>query len=225
MTVVLLGDIHGVTKVLEAVDRFASTDPKIVAGIQVGDLGWYEQTVPLFHSLNLKLPWYWIDGNHEDFSLFRKYEVVTEVAPNLFYVPRGTVMEVGGMKIGFLGGASSVDKQARLRLGWHWSADENITDEDIAKFDGVDSVDLLITHCPPQSIIQKHFDPMKLIYFGLSPLWRDPSADKVEALWERLGKPNLVCGHMHEPVTDGNVRILDINEYMTVEPSYEPNRP
>ena len=146
-----------------------------------------------------------------------KYTEVTEVAPNLFYVPRGTVMDVGGIKIGFLGGAASVDKMYRLRQNMHWSEDELITDEDIAKFDDVKSVDMLITHCPPQSVIQEHFDPRMLMYFGLTPQWRDPSADKVEALWERLGKPPLVCGHMHKSVTDGNVRILDINEYITVE--------
>ena len=221
MTVVLLGDIHGITKVLGAVDKMQSASGStVVAGIQVGDLGWYKDTNPLFHTLDLKLPWYWIDGNHEDFSLL-KYTKVTEVAPNLFYVPRGTVMEVGGIKIGFLGGAASVDKQTRLRLGWHWSEDELITDEDIAKFDGVESVDMLITHCPPQSTIQKHFDSRMLMYFGLSPDWRDPSADKVEALWKRLGEPPLVCGHMHRSITDGNVRILDINEYITVEPTDE----
>jgi predicted phosphodiesterase len=215
MSIVILGDIHGLSKVLGAVDEEVSKDSKVVAGIQVGDMGWYEDTLELFHRLDLKLPWYWIDGNHEDFSLL-KYKEVTEVAPNLFYVPRGTVMEIDGITVGFLGGAASVDKMYRLKQNMHWSEEELITDEDIAKFDGISKVDLLITHCPPQSFIQKHFDPRFLLYFGLSESWRDPSADKVEALWERLGKPPLVCGHMHKSITDDNIRLLDCNEYITV---------
>lgn len=213
MSIVLLGDLHGLSKVLEKVDAEVSTRPNVVAGIQVGDLGWYKDTNELFHTLNLKLPWYWIDGNHEDHSLL-KYTEVTEVAPNLFFVPRGTIMEIDGMTIGFLGGAASVDKQMRLQLDLHWSWEEDITDADVAKFDGVDKVDLLITHCPPQSVIQNNFDPNFLEYFNLPNTWRDPSADKVEAVWEKLGKPPIVSGHMHKAVTDGNARILDVNEYM-----------
>ena len=54
--------------------------------------------------------------------------------------------------------------------------------------------------------------------FGHDPAaWRDPSAINIETLWDAVGNPPLVCGHMHRSLVDGNVRILDINEVCIVD--------
>jgi Icc-related predicted phosphoesterase len=215
-----LGDIHGNIEALRWKLNFLKEKfPEVTALIQVGDFGWYRSRIEGFKSINPHIPVYWIDGNHEHFPIIRDLHEVTEVAPNIFYVPRGTVLELDGRKIGFMGGAASVDKEYRLRSGMSWFEDELITDADVAKMDGVDTVDIFVTHTPPQCTIDAHFDPMDLVrYFGLTLEWRDPSAQYVNNLWERFGKPTLICGHMHRSVVDqmGKVRILNIDELFIV---------
>ena len=211
-----LGDIHGTIYSLEhALNKIKLLHPEVTALIQVGDFGWYKSRVEGFGRINPHIPVYWIDGNHEHFPLFKHLDTVTEVAPNIFYVPRGTVLELDGRRIAFCGGAASVDKEYRIRGGLSWFEDELITAEDVAKFDGVENIDIFVTHTPPQCTVDAHFDPMDLVrYFGLTLEWRDPSAKYVQDVWEKFGKPLLICGHMHRSVVDqmGKVRILHIDE-------------
>lgn len=211
-----LGDIHGSVGILKLrLDFLRDKFPEVKALIQVGDFGWYNSKQPAFNTVNPHIPVYWIDGNHEDFRKLKGITEVTEVAPNIFYVPRGTVLELDGRRIAFMGGAASVDKEYRLGSGMSWYPEELITAEDVARFDGVYDVDIFVTHTPPQVTIDAHFDPYDLVrYFGLTLDWRDPSAQYVNNLWEKFGKPTLICGHMHRSVVDqmGKIRILNIDE-------------
>lgn len=210
----VIGDIHGNYRRLLRLVEEALADG-IFAVIQVGDFGWYRANVGFFEKHPLPLPVYFIDGNHEDHSLLQ-FDVVTEMYSNLFFVPRGTVLELDGRRIACMGGAASVDKAYRLRNGWHWSALEDITLAEAQRFDGVTDIDLFITHCPPQSVIQRHFDPMALQYFGLPPTWRDANADIIETLWNDWGNPLVISGHMHRTVVGPNYRILDIDEVVDI---------
>lgn len=215
-----LGDIHGETALLRRTLRdIEQYHPEVTALIQVGDFGWYSSTRRDFASVEPHIPVYWIDGNHEEFPLIWDITTPTEVLSNITYVPRGTVMELGGRKIGFMGGAASVDKNIRLIRNMEWYESEVITPEDVAKMDGIDTVDIFVTHTPPQITIDERMDNSELTrYFGLPNDWRDPSAQYVNDLWERFGKPFLVCGHMHRTLTDqdGKVRILNIGELIVV---------
>lgn len=206
-----LGDIHGDAGMLERADRALLHFPQVVAAIQVGDFGWYDAMRWQFQKLKLHHSWYWIDGNHEDHSLLPLE--LQAVAPNLTYVPRGTVLELDGRRVLFCGGAGRVDKQIRLRRGLHWSAGENISSDTMFLLGQVRNIDLMVTHCPPQRVIQRHFDPQHLVdYFDLPIDWADTNADIIETAWLRLGKPQLICGHMHRSLVDETVRILDVNE-------------
>ena len=224
----IVGDLHAsVNEICLAHNR--AVNRGCVAVIQVGDFGFYPTVleklkVGLLES-PFTIPFYAIDGNHEDYRIVNTYatDVPTEVLPNLFYVPRGCVLDIDGRRIAFMGGAASVDKAWRLREaayhgGVHWFPEEQIQDEEMARLDGVDSVDMLITHTPPHCTVVAHFPPHNLLYWGLPIDWTDPSAFKVQALWERLGKPMLYCGHFHKSVTDqmGKVRILNIGEMVIV---------
>jgi len=215
-----LGDIHGVVPSLKnALIKIKVEYPQVTALIQVGDFGWYKSRIEAFKAVNPHIPVYWIDGNHEYFPLINRTTEVTEVAPNIFYVPRGTVLTLDGRKIGFMGGAASVDKEYRIRSGLPWHKEELITESDVARMDGVDTVDIFVTHTPPQSVVDRHFDPMDLVrYYGLTIDWRDPSAQHIQNLWDRFGNPLLICGHMHRSVSAsmGKVRILNIDELILV---------
>jgi UDP-2,3-diacylglucosamine pyrophosphatase LpxH len=216
----ILGDIHGDFFILgESVRKAQAAGATAV--IQVGDFGYYPRMLDKLRQLELTIPVYWIDGNHEMHELFLD-DVDRKTHENCFFVPRGTVIELDGRRIAFMGGASSVDKQTRLMYGMHWSPLENIRPQDmdrmrdeLAKVNN--KVDLFITHVPPQSVIQRHFDPRHLRdYFGLSMSWRDPDADLVESIWDEIGNVPMYCGHMHRHVIDGNCTIVNTNQLLYV---------
>lgn len=216
----ILGDIHGDFSMLST-NAHKAKQKGAVALIQVGDFGYYPRMITQLRQLDLPLPVYWIDGNHEMHELFLDDEN-TQTHENVTFVPRGSILEIDGRRIAFMGGASSVDKQIRFDYGMHWSPLENIRPEDMIRMgtalDLVDNkVDMFITHVPPQSVIQKHFDPRVLRdYFGLPITWQDPDADEVERIWNRIGNVPMYCGHMHRVVKEGNCRILNINELIYV---------
>lgn len=216
MTIALLGDIHGEVEILRrAYDKLAPL--QIAALIQVGDLGYYDGPAIRLANMQFPIPTYFIPGNHEKFDLLPMNATEpVELFANFFFIPNGTVLTIDNRKIAFMGGASSVDKMFRLRQGMDWSEQELITSAQMARLDTVDKVDMLITHCPPQSVIEAHFNRQDLRYFDLDPSWTDPCAVQIEQLWQRLGHPPLYCGHMHRKVQDRTCRILDINELMIV---------
>lgn len=217
-----LGDVHsqeiGVKKVIAAIEEhnkncveFNNPEKIITALIQVGDWGIKSQYM---NTIKPSIPIYWIDGNHEDYEYIRRINSGTtpvNVSENIFYVPRGTVLELDGRRIAFMGGAASVDKAWRTP-GKDWFPDENITLQQIRKLDTAKNIDILVTHVPPQSIIRKHFNPLNLLMFGLSVDWVDPNAVAVEDIWKDLGYPQIFCGHMHQHIVDDKCTILDINE-------------
>lgn len=212
--IALIGDTHGDHNVLASGLAAGRRNPDLRAIIQVGDLGWHRQTQAGFRQVmrDATVPVYWIDGNHEDHRLLDNTQPGTEeIFPNFFFVRRGTVVEIDGRTVAFLGGASSVDKAFRTPMV-DWFPDEVITPEQLARLDGVSKVDLLVTHCPPQEVIEVYFNRADLPGWGLPTSWSDPCALMVDELWNRLGRPPLVCGHMHRYVNHDTCTILNINQ-------------
>jgi predicted phosphodiesterase len=206
--IAFIGDLHANYRKLQAILDEIAKRPQIVAVIQVGDWGWYTSVIPEFMMVKYPVPTYFVDGNHEDFIALPTGEGPQMIAPNCYYVPRGSVLTIDNRKIAFLGGAGSVDYQFNSR----WSPLENILPAEAARLDGVDNVDILVTHCPPQSVIQRHFDPHNLLWFGLPITWKDKNADVIEDVWAKLGYPFNISGHMHRSVIGEKYRILDIEE-------------
>jgi Icc-related predicted phosphoesterase len=219
--ILLLGDIHGNVNALQNAINTA-VELNAVAVIQVGDFGLFDSGYN-FHEVckGSKIPVYFIDGNHDDCDRWCQYTEVTRVwdDANLFYVPRGTVMELDKRTIAFMGGAASIDKQFRLREGWHWTEKENITPEEIQRLmdNAKDkTIDMLITHCPPNSVIEQHFDPLMKLQFGVSVNWKDPNQDIIENIWKSLGYPNIYSGHMHKNINQSTYCIINIDATLIV---------
>jgi predicted phosphodiesterase len=207
MSIAFLGDIHGWFRRLHHV---LEELPEDVPLIQVGDFGCWPQFRDQWKAP--KRPIYFIDGNHDHHPTFSKLTVPTEVWPGATYVPRGTILELAGKRVGFLGGAHSVDYKSRTpQVDWFPEL-EVVTADQTSMLAGR-NVDILVTHTAPHFIIKKHLDPFFLKRFFDLPLsYVDHSTVVIEELWENLGKPQLVCGHLHRRITDGTVRVLDINE-------------
>jgi hypothetical protein len=118
-----------------------------------------------------------------------------------------------------MGGASSIDKKIRLRENMHWDPNEDITqgqiDTLLRNADGK-QIDMFLTHCPPHSVIQEHFDPLWKLHFEVGVDWIDPNQMIIEDLWHKLGTPDVFSGHMHKRIQGMTYRIVNINELLAV---------
>lgn len=222
MSITILGDIHGDYKVLAKAIAKAE-EWGSVALIQLGDFGLFPGNEKHFYEVtkDAKIPVYFVDGNHDDCTRWMNFDGVGKVFgnANLYYVPRGTVMEIDNRTVAFMGGAASIDKKWRLRDGAHWDKNEEVTQEqvDILLKNAEDKkIDIFITHCPPNSLITEHFDPMNKLFFDVGLDWHDPSQTFIEDAWHKIGTPEIYSGHMHRHVETAVATILDINQIMEV---------
>lgn len=220
--ILLLGDIHGNAGILrQALD--IAKQSSAVAIIQLGDFGMFRDTELWFreNTRDAHIPIYFIDGNHDDCSRWVKLDKVTRIWDDreLYYIPRGTVMELDGRTIAFMGGASSIDKKMRLENNMHWDTNENIAPTQVERlYRNVlgRKIDMFLTHCPPHSVIEKNFDPLNKLWFGVGVDWIDSNQNIIEDAWDKLNYPIVYSGHMHKRVVGNDYRILNINEILAV---------
>lgn len=223
MKLALVGDIHAGFDIF--ISKIYSQIKQNRADIifQLGDFGIYPTLFPedLCGKL-FDIPIYFIDGNHEEFRYLKKLcenglkhnDGTYEIYPNIFYVPRGTVLKFGKEIIGCIGGANSIDKYYR-KEGYDWFPEEEITDQDvenaIKKFKE-ENITMMFTHTPSYNIIFKHWGRLNLLEWHLPNNWLDISSIQISKLWPEVGSPPIYSGHMHRTVSDLNSHILDINE-------------
>lgn len=226
--ILLLGDIHGNTTVLKNAIRYAEEN-NAAAVIQVGDFGLFQRDgidTGFYKAVqNSTIPVYFIEGNHDDCTRWVSYPSVKLTTPPqvwedvpLFYIPRGSVLEIDDRIIAFMGGAASIDKNARLKYNWHWDENELLTNTQILSLHENRKdlkIDMFITHCPPNSVIETHFDPIFKLAFGVGIDWTDPTQTQIENMWKAMNTM-IYSGHMHQTVKGENYRILDINERLLV---------
>lgn len=226
MRLAILGDIHGEFLVLDKILCRNQEQDTFDAIIQVGDFGIYPSLFPGLITFDVSIPIYFVDGNHEHFPYLKSLQVpenkrddgTYEIYPNIFYVPRGTMLMFGEKKFGFVGGASSVDRYWRTK-NVSWWYDENIDDylivELIEKWSAA-PIDYLITHQPTKTAINGYFPPINRSSWGLPEDWIDLNAERIDKLWKNIGYPHIISGHMHKHIFEPWGKILDINEVATI---------
>jgi predicted phosphodiesterase len=194
--IAFIGDVHRAFRRLMRTVEELPTDIETI--VQVGDLGLRPSDLALPNSgmFRLTRPMYFIGGNHDHEPWFRDLRAPTELATNLIYVPRGAVLRLDERRVAFLGGGDSVIDRPQRCEGVDWWPEERVTAEDVARLAGAGPVDILVAHTPPAPVY-----PL----YGYRP---DPSACEVERAWEMLGRPALVCGHLHRARAVGPVRVL-----------------
>lgn len=199
--IAFIGDVH------RSFDRLARAvaelPPSVDVAIQVGDLGLHgDDLQPAVTVPALARKVYYVTGNHDHEPSYRGIVRPTEMAPNLIYVPRGTVLELDGRRIAFLGGGDSVIDRAYRHDDVDWWPEERITAADIARLERAGRVDLLVSHTPPAFVYHA---------IGFTP---DPSALAVGQAWQIIGRPPVICGHLHMTRTVGPARVLDALEVL-----------
>ena len=194
--IAFIGDVH---RAFGKLARLVSELPHgVQAIVQVGDLGLHpsDLTPQRQRAEWVSRPLHFIGGNHDYEPWFRGLCVPTELAPNIIYVPRGSLLELDHRRLAFLGGGDSVIDRAQRREGVDWWPEERVTAAEVARFAGAGRVDILVAHTPPAPV------------YPLCGYRPDPSACEVERAWEMLGRPAVVCGHLHRARAVGAVRVL-----------------
>lgn len=149
--ILIAGDIHGDTIQVEYLIRMAKANDcdRI---LQVGDFGYWPHTQDgqnflrkserMLRDANLTL--YWIDGNHENFHMLSPriranvYSPIVladntwKITDCIRYIPRGHTWEWNGVKFLAMGGAISVDRDART-LGKSYWPQEALTEQDVKR--------------------------------------------------------------------------------------------
>ncbi len=179
------GDVHGqFSRLNELISRHKKLLDLVIC---CGDFGYWPKQIPI--TVKSPVPVLWCDGNHEDHWALQNRES-DEVAPNVFYMPRGSTYELDdGRTMLFMGGADSIDKQWRT-LGYDWFPDELIKDADLMNLPEK-KIDIFITHTCPAELVH---DMLKLY----PEKQYEPSNQALSSLWD-IYKPELwFFGHWHQ---------------------------
>lgn len=164
------GDIHGSAADLQKILDYAFTS-NVDAVVQVGDFGffWPNDRTPAMDKFiaerinNWKIPVYTCGGNHDNWNFILEKERMLlsagfpreafEIIPGsgIFYVPRGSIVSIAGIKHLFIGGAESTDKEYR-KPNISWWSDEEPNQDDFklfAKNLNEEQPEVIISHDAP----------------------------------------------------------------------------
>jgi hypothetical protein len=196
----ITGDTHGDIdfKKLKTYFAYRYTSEKDIL-IILGDAGiiWSKTENYVFDYSCLGPTVLFIDGNHENFGLLKKFPIVEiysghahRINNKIYHLLRGEIFKINGLSFLAMGGATSIDRYAREE-GVSWWQDENILDSDIDNaiqnlkaYRG--SVDYVLTHCAPGKIVNR--------YFHFNP---DHNCDLLQDLMAQVNFKHWYFGHYH----------------------------
>jgi hypothetical protein len=158
------GDIHGVAAYVAEIDRKA-VKHGIEVVVQVGDFGCrFVEGCPIVKYFEKRArqgrsgpTWYTCGGNHDNWPKWTSMAEaqdnpkIVELAPGCHFVPRGTSIELDGVKHLFFGGAESTDRPYRVE-GEDWWPEESPSAEEFNKFFErmeADQPEVIVTHEAP----------------------------------------------------------------------------
>lgn len=189
-----VGDIHGDTKALIRLTKYAMRLQKIERIIQVGDFSInpadYSFTWPF------DIPLWFIPGNHDHYHALSRG---MNLAPNVRYIKRGEIVD----GILFVGGAYSVDKDLRV-TGVDWFPEEQMSYREY--IDGIDSLSKsLDARVTPEIKTMVCHDAPSVLYNDLGVTYDNESGNIYAAglTWlVALVRPYLyIHGHHHKRMT------------------------
>lgn len=216
--VAITGDIHGEISGIETFARYNSTTSKDIL-IILGDAGinFYGKERDKYKKEKLKeqdLTIFCIHGNHEmrpqniDTYITKEWHggvvYYEEEYPNILFAKDGEIYNINGKSVLVIGGAYSIDKYYRLRMGYPWWEDEQPSDE-IKNYvenqlDKVGwKVDIVLSHTCPLK-----YEPIEWFMEGIDQSGVDKSTEKwLDNIENHLEYSKWYCGHFHgEKVID-----------------------
>jgi Icc-related predicted phosphoesterase len=185
----IIGDIHGN---FDALNRILTRHPEIPFWLCVGDVASITGAYP-----EPAAPLYFIQGNNEAFDRLTAFRAGAESVPNLHFIPNGTAVTVGDLRVAGVGGTFAPtwydSPVAALPVKSRDDKRRHFVREEVEAAMRLRHIDVLLTHEAPK------------------PFWIDlPSSSSPTRKWRRdVGKdvitgladalaPRLHCfGHHH----------------------------
>lgn len=208
MKILLVGDTHGDRGLAHRI-TYHARDTGHNAVIQLGDFGFGWRTNDFGNDVWLtevseaaqefKVPWMFIDGNHDNHPLLWK----TDMPAGVTYMPRGSTTEINGVTVGFIGGGISVDRHWRKIGKSYWYTEEISDDEadQIADKFSNDKPKIILSHDAPASFPALKHGRSDSEIRSIWPMDALADADRHRNRFERIfraAKPELwVHGHYH----------------------------
>jgi Icc-related predicted phosphoesterase len=186
-----LADVHGN---FDAMTRAMERHQDVRFWLCVGDLASRTGAYP-----DTPAPLYWIKGNNEDFTRIAAWEAGEPQPPRLHYIPNGTAVDVGPLRVAGLGGTFAptwFDTPAR-RLPNTPRDDKrrHFVREEAEACKRLNGVDILMTHEAARPFVV--VDEPKP---GARPRRRDAGKPAINDVLATM-KPRLhLCGHHHRYV-------------------------
>ena len=220
----IIGDTHGYLEYMSTA-KLICIKEKYDALIVCGDLGWFPQEIVRNKNLYMfieyvtkqkKIPVYFVEGNHEDIPDIFEFPIeddgLRHLGPALFHIPRGSVVDIKGVKVFGFGGGHSIDQHMRVE-GVSWWREEVPSYEETG--DALDSIinndiDLVITHDVPMRV--KH-----ILYPGQNQWSTVPKLIEnfVEPLKEKEYPITWCTGHYHYSYKQqiDNINFMILNDH------------
>jgi len=155
-------------------------------------------------------PWttLFVDGNHENFTLLKEFPevpfhggVAGKISDSIYHLKRGEIYTLNGLKFFCIGGASSIDKLQRVD-GVSWWPEELLSYAEEANISKnldrcQNTVDYIITHTAPTSIIKERLLPYIKMITGNDYYMEDPVSRVLDQVYKTVDFKRWFCGHMH----------------------------
>ena len=204
------GDIHGndrnITRFVNKVSP-KSSDTIVLLGDVGANYYGNRRDVRLKERLNsLGIQLLCIHGNHEmrptSVPGYRDQEWnggivrVQPEYPNLLFAKDGEIYDIEGLKYLVIGGAYSVDKYYRLRLGYSWWSDEQPSDEIKASVEEqirTKDFDIILSHTCPFK-----YEPTEMFISGIDQSSIDDTTERwLDTIENSIDYLAWFCGHWH----------------------------
>jgi Icc-related predicted phosphoesterase len=189
MLIGALADIHGN---FDAMTRAMERHPDVPFWLCVGDVASRTGAYP-----QPERPLHWIKGNNEDFNRIAEWTAGKSLVPNLHFIPNGTAVTVGRLRVAGLGGTFAptwFDTPAAMLP--HTKSDDkrrHFVKEEADAVAALGRVDILMTHEAARPFILVD-EPTP---GQATPRRRDAGKPAINAVLAAL-KPRLhLCGHHH----------------------------
>lgn len=207
----ITGDTHGdFNKILNFCDKYKTSKKDIM--IVLGDAGinYYLDNYDYMlkeELLNYPITFFCIHGNHEErpeniktykTKMFHDGIVYYEEKyPNILFAKDGEIYTLYNKKVLVIGGAYSVDKEYRLRMGYNWYESEQPSIETknmiMEKISNSNKVDVVLSHTCPFKYM-----PYEAFLKGVDQSKVDNDTEKfLDEVESKLEYKKWYCGHFH----------------------------